>query len=282
MPGKRPNEPIDPTVGDLLYRLNSADAGAAWAEFLDRFAALIMNTANQFEFEQDRINECFLYVSEKLSDHGFRRLLKFNTGGKASFHTWLVTVVYYLCIDWHRKEFGRATLLPSIAALPVFDRMVYRYSYEQALGREACFEMLKAEFPDLTRRQLGDAMGRVHAVLTPRQRWQLSIRISKRKRSQEAGGVIYETESLPDSAPGPEFTTQTQEDEAKLKKALSGLPPEQRLALLLRFQDGMTLKAVAEITGVGDPFRARRLIQAALDDLSKRLSQVNFQNSRKN
>lgn len=46
----------------LLRRLKSADAGMAWVEFMDVYAPLIMHVAAQFEYQQDRINECFLYA----------------------------------------------------------------------------------------------------------------------------------------------------------------------------------------------------------------------------
>ena len=101
-------------IRDLLYRLNSVDSGAAWAEFIDHFAPLIMKAASQFEYEQSRSNDCFLYVCEKISDGGFRRLSRFNTRGRAGFRTWLGTVVFNLCVDWHRKEFGRVQMLPAI------------------------------------------------------------------------------------------------------------------------------------------------------------------------
>ena len=67
---------------NLLRRLKSADTGPAWVEFLDLYAPLIMQAASQFEYEQDRVNDCFLYVCEQLNDNDFRRLLKFNAAGK--------------------------------------------------------------------------------------------------------------------------------------------------------------------------------------------------------
>ena len=90
-------------ISGLLYRLNSADAGSAWAEFIDRFAPLLMSVVCQFEYGQERSNECFLYVCEELCDQQFHRLKKFKSAGKASFDTWLGTVAINLCIDWHRK-----------------------------------------------------------------------------------------------------------------------------------------------------------------------------------
>ena len=77
--------------------------GLAWAEFIEHFAPLLMNVVCQFEYGQERSNECFLYVCEELCDQQFHRLKKFKSAGKASFDTWLGTVAINLCIDWHRK-----------------------------------------------------------------------------------------------------------------------------------------------------------------------------------
>ncbi len=137
-------------ISDLLQRLNSPEAGAAWVDFVNRFAHLIMKTASQFEYRQDRSSACFLYVCEKLCDQQFRRLQKYNATGSAKFHHWLSTVVFNLCVDWHRKEFGRAVVLPAIAALPAFDQLVYRYSYEMGMGQDACYQAIKPDFPELT------------------------------------------------------------------------------------------------------------------------------------
>lgn len=131
-------------ISDLLQRLNSPEAGAAWVDLVNRFAHLIMKTASQFEYRQDRSSACFLYVCEKLCDQQFRRLQKYNTAGAAKFHNWLSTVVFNLCVDWHRKEFGRAIVLPA------FDQMVYRYSYEMGMGQDACYQAIKPDFPELT------------------------------------------------------------------------------------------------------------------------------------
>ena len=191
----------DESVAQLLHRLGSHDAGAAWLEFLDLYAPLIMYTASQFEYEQSRINECFIYACEQLNDNGFRRLLKFNTGGKARFRTWLGSVVFNLCADWHRREYGRVTLLPAISALPAFDQAVYRLVIEQGMNREACFQYLRADFPDLTRDLVTRAVARIYELLTPRQRWQICVRNRGRRqgRRQCAGAVIGSRSERPPS-----------------------------------------------------------------------------------
>lgn len=257
------------------------DAGPAWVEFLDRHAQLIMNTANQFEYEQDRINECFLFVCEKLNDDGFRRLLNFNPRGVAKFRTWLGAVVFNLCVDWHRKEFGRVTLLPAISALPAFDQSVYRLVIEQGIKKETCFQTLRADFPDLTRELVATSVRRIHSLLTPRQRWQLSVR--NRGRRQARGGPAQgRVEGLPDPGSSPETEAQTQQELEALQNAIAHLPADQRLLLKLRFQEGLSLKKIAQLKHLGDSNRAWRHIQGAINALFDQVQNKKPAEKRKN
>jgi RNA polymerase sigma factor (sigma-70 family) len=268
-------------TADLLRRLRSADAGAAWVEFLDLYAPLIMNTAGQFEYEQDRISECFLYACAQLNDNGFRRLLKFNTAGKATFRTWLGSVVFNLCVDWHRREYGRASLLPAISALPAFDQSVYRMVIEQGMGKETCFQSLKADFPDLTRELVAKAAARVYALLTPRQRWQISVRNRGRKPAY-GDPVQGRIDRLPDPAGGPEQEAQRQQELESLQIAIARLPADQRLLLRLRFQEGLTLRKIAQLKYHGDTNATWRGVEAAVDALFQRLQVERSAQQRKN
>lgn len=268
-------------IKDLLRRLNSADAGPAWAEFIDCYATLVMRTASQFEYEQKGSNECFLYVCEKLYEQQFRRLLKFNTEGAASFSNWLSTVVFNLCVDWHRSEYGRATVLPAITALPAFDQSVYRCCYEQGMTADACYEIIRPDFPGLTQDQISASLGRIHSLLTPRQRWRLNVRIRGRN-SIRKGASEVRLENIPDTAPTPEFRAQSEEEAASLKAALSKLTGDQQLLLRLRFQEGLTFERIARLEHLGNPHRARRHIQAALDALYIQLKKRKISQERQN
>ena len=251
---------------DILNRLNSAGAGSAWPEFIDLFAPVIMKSATQFDYQQGRSSECFLYVCGKLSEDGFQRLLKFKPGGKARFSTWLGAVVFNLCVDWHRKEFGRAQLLPAISGLPAFDQAVYRLCFEQCLSGETVFQTLRADFPDLTRQQLADAKARVHSLLTPRQRWRISVQLHRRRCVEKSR--YASPDLVPDTKSQPELDLQSDQQSMALKNAVSRLPGEQRLILALRFEQGLTLKKIGEVMHLGDPYRAKRHLQAALDAVS--------------
>ncbi len=260
-------------TSDLLHRLRSVDANPAWAEFVDLYSALIMKVVSQFEYGQDRDTECFLYVCEKLSDQQFRRLQKFNVAGKAKFSNWLATVVFNLCVDWHRTEFGRATVLPAITVLPAFDRLVYRHCYELGMTRDACYQTIKTDFPELTNDQLSASLRRIHSLMTPRQRWRLGLRNRRRDgTSADSSGSLLKHLEAP--GPQPDSLAQSREEIAELENALAHLTTDQRLLLHLRFQEGLTFKRIAELEQLGDPHRARRHIQTALDALYLRLQRA--------
>lgn len=254
----------DDHVETLLRRLNSADAGEAWAQFIDDYSALIMHVVVQFECSEDRAQDCFLFTCEALAAHGFRRLLSFKVGGPARFSTWLGTVVYHLCVDWHRKEFGRARLLPAVSALPGFDQQVYHLHFERGLSREECYRTLIDDMPDLERAQVAEAIARVHRALTPRQRWQAGLRLQRRHAVTHLDLDVFRAEQ-----PSPEDEALRAQQSECVKYAMATLPREQRLLLRLRYQHGMTLACIADVLRLGDPFRARRHVDDALRALSK-------------
>lgn len=254
----------DDQIESLLHRLNSSDAGAAWACFVDRYSALIMHVILQFDRREDRAQECYLFACEALAADGFRRLQKFKVGGPAKFTTWLATVVYHLCVDWHRKEFGRAQLLPSFSALPGFDQEVYRLHFERGLSREECFQTLLDDMPDLVRSQVAEAVARLHRILTPRQRWLASLRLQRQHPS-----VHLDLDAFRAEGATPEDVAHRADQAERLERAMGSLPGEQQLILRLRYQEGLTLARIADTLRLGDPFRARRHVESALDALSR-------------
>ena len=54
-----------------------------------------------------------------------------------------------------------------------------------------------------------------------------------------------------------------------LEAAMARLRPRQRLLIRLRYQQELTLEEIARLTGLPDPFRANRQIQAALEALAE-------------
>lgn len=262
------------SIDRILAGLSSNRVESAWREFLRNYSTLIMGVACQYESDKQRADDCFLFVCEKLSDDGFKRLLQFEPSRKAQFHTWLKLIVSNLCVDWHRKEFGRQRPYRAIAKLSAFDQLLYHYKNECGMSRLASFRALQLTYPDLTENQFTESICRLHTTLTPKQRWQLSVR----KRETGSAVVIDALDDrsmvteLVETSPGPEIVAQLVQAREMLAKAMSQLSHQQRLLLRLRYQEDLSLKDVADLAGLGDLHKAKRRIKEALAALSEILT----------
>lgn len=260
----------DETVIELLERLSSRRVDAAWREFLARYSPLIMHVIRRNEARDERADDCFAYVCGALSDDGFRRLRSFRTGGPAQFKTWLMAVVANLCADWRRREHGRVRPVSSVARLPELDQQVYRCIYQRGMTRNQCLLALAPSYPQLTEAAVGEINARLFALLTPQQRWRLSVRPAPLTPADGDGGEEGDdpTRDLATAGPGPDEEAAALEEAQQLQDALARLPAEQRLLLRLRYEQNLTLVEVARLTGQPDPFHAHRRIEAALDALA--------------
>lgn len=260
----------DATVTDLLARLSSGRADAAWREFLDQYSPLIKRVIQRHHADYGQAAECFTHVCGELSDGGFRRLLAFRPDGPAQFTTWLMAVVSNLCVDWRRKMLGRVRPPPHVARLPELDQQVFRCIFVRGMSRRQCVETLLPRFPELSEYTVSAINARLFASLTPQQRWQLTVRppvlqpVALGSESRDDNPVSR----VATSEPGPDDLAAELQERQRLLAALAQLPAGQRLLLRLRFEQGLTLAEVARLTGQPDPFRVNRQVQAALDALA--------------
>ena len=250
-------------IEGILHHLASEKADFGWIEFLDCYSALLRDVVRQYDSDEGRAQDCFEFVCAKLSDNGFRRLTAFKPDGPAKFQTWLTAVAANPCIDWRRSVYGRFYAPDRINDLPQLDQLVFDCFYRQGITRQECLHVLKTRFPTITIRQLSEANARIHAVLTSQQRWQLGTRKNETVSIDDPAVAVAAKDK------GPEVLVQLEQDRQRLQKAMARLEPQQRLLLQLRFQQDLTLEEVARVTGLADPFRARRNIDAALASLAK-------------
>ena len=261
-------------INSVLDQLSTAAAEKAWKEFLEDYGSLILCVVRRYERDDDRVSDCFVYICEALSKDEFRRLRRFQPDGPAQFKTWLGVVITNLCVDWRRKKFGRTRPFRAITKLPALDQLDFRCMFERGMTLQGCWHALRSQFPDLSEERLADVIAHLHSILTSRQHWLLSIRkikvmsLSEQPSSDETP-VSRDPE---DPGPGPEILVQLDEERTTLLRAMSHLTSFQRVLLRLRYQDDLTLKEIARLTGLGDPFRAKRQIQAALDALGEQLT----------
>ena len=274
----------DETVTALLERLASGRGDAAWNEFLTEYSSVLARVIRSCGVEGDRADDCFLHVCGALSDDGFRRLRSFRADGPARFRTWLMAVAANLCLDWRRRDQGRVRTVRSASRLPELDRQVYRCIYEQRMSRVQCFHVLAPQFPGLTEAGVAEVNARLFRLLTPQQRWQLTVRTPRLPPvtcpvSPEGDDDAWQ---VAQSGPGPDELAEEAQEQGNLQQALAGLPADQRLVLRLRYEQELSLVEIARLTGQPDPFRVNRSIRAALDALAAAMGARRAGSGRKN
>jgi len=246
-----------------------------WREFLDAHAPLVLQVVHLFERDADEIEDCFLYVCERLRRDDLRRIRKFRAEGAASFPTWLRAVVRRLCLDWRRHRDGRFRLPRAIARLPALEREVFRNLRLRGCSENETLHRLRALWPGLTRLELADAAARVEKCLTSRQSWLLLLR---RPRLQSLSGLPADdgAEECPDDPADPradpERDAAAHEALVALRQGLDHLPPPARLLLRLRFEQDLTPDRIAALTGLASPDQANRQIREALATLRSAMS----------
>jgi RNA polymerase sigma factor (sigma-70 family) len=256
-----------PPLETLLRDLYSPDPQDAWAEFLAEYALVIYQVARHFEADPDDAADCFQFVCEQLIDHRARRLTKFRGEGSATFSTWLRAIVRNLCIDWHRKKFGRHRPFSSVSQLPLFDQQVFRMLYQRALPPEECVTLLAAEFPNATIHQINESRSRIEGVLSSNQRWLLAQRAVGPNGHAEYSDETLE--AVRGVGPDPEAKAIENEQRKRLERAMKSLSANERLLIRLRFEEGLTLEKAASLLGLGNAQKADRQIKEILTRLRK-------------
>ncbi len=260
----------NPGIAQLLQRLASQDSPEAWGQFLTDYAPLIYDVIQSFEQDQDLAGDCFLFVCEKLCQNQFRRMRRFNPRGPARFSTWLRVVVRNLCLDWHRKEFGRQQIFQTIARLAPLDQEIFKAVYHQNLSAQDCCFRLAGRHAGLTMTGVEDSLSRIRQALTPRQLWLLQSRrprVEAIESEQEESG-----KQIADPARDPEALAVAKEQESALESALMKLEVEERLLLKLRFEQELTLSEVARLVNLKDAQTVDRRIGDILNKLRKQLA----------
>lgn len=264
----------DPSVATLQEELRSANGLAAWESFLEVYSSVLYQAATACTDDEDDAADCYLYICEHLSRNRFRRLLKFKPEGSASFATWLRVVGRNLCYDWHRAQRGRRRPFKLLQFLSVLERRVYDCRFERGLSEEETLNQLRPAFPDLGPPQLREAERRVEDSLGRRQRWILGTRQIRFFNLDAAlatdAGQDGEVQ-ISDFRSNQEVLLATREQYEQLRKSVASLSKEDRLVLQLRFEEGLSLEAIAGLVGLGDAQRAHRRIRAVLEKLRAKM-----------
>jgi RNA polymerase sigma factor (sigma-70 family) len=263
-------------IDEILHGLTSHDPQLAWDQFLEDYGTLVYQVVRYFQIDPDRASDCFQFVCEKLVANSFRRLQKFEGDGSATFSTWLRSVVRNLCIDWHRREFGRHRTLRPISRLSPFDQEVFRLIYERGMSTEESLSVLVPQFSNATPEGINRSRERIEEQLTETQRWTIAVRAADVRQSSDSNGRNAAADGailqIADPRPGPEEEVISSENRTRLKRALRSLSDQDRLLLLLRFEQELTLQQIASLLSLGNAQRADRKLKEILSIVRNQMS----------
>jgi RNA polymerase sigma factor (sigma-70 family) len=262
--------PADPFIASMLSALSSTERQSAWCAFLERYSGLIYHVVLSFDRDADRSGNSFLYVCEQLSANDFRRLRKFDVGGRATFSTWLCAVVRNLCLDWHRKEHGRYRAFGSIARRGATDQLLFEVVFRRGLSAEDAREELSRGGIELSFAAVEERIWNLRRCLSSRQLWLLSSgnTVLDSIDGEEEGNSVAEPA---DPAPDPETLASLRETHRHVSAALTSLSDSDRLLVRLRYQEGLTLRQVARLVGLKDAQTADRRLRDIIDHLRQAL-----------
>lgn len=91
----------------LLDANGSTERDSAWSAFVARYSSLILKTARQLSRDYDGAMDRYRFVLEQIRTDDFRRLRRYVEDPRAEFTSWLIVVVNRLCLDYHRRRYGR-------------------------------------------------------------------------------------------------------------------------------------------------------------------------------
>ena len=251
----------------------------AWCAFLAEQAPLILQVVHLFERDADQVQDCFLFVCERLRRDGLRRIRRFREEGPASFATWLRAVVRHLCLDWRRHRDGRFRLPRAVARLPELEQEVFRSIHLRGLSENETFHSLRALWPALTRDELSAAAARAARAVDGHFSWLLLWRRPRMLSISAAppGSDPAEGEAgLVDPRADPERDAEEHERNEALEASLAFLPARARLLVRLRFGQDLPLEEIARLTGLSGTSQVERQLRQALDDLRDAMTARGF------
>ena len=259
----------DRAIAHILRELRSQDAGDAWVEFLDLYGPVLYHTALAHSPSNDAAADCYVHICERLAENHFKRLLKFNLQGSASFTTWLRVVARNLCFDWYRSHSGRHRPFKALGNLSPLELEIYKLRFAQGSTQDETVRQVSKTYPAVAVDEIFAIEERLQRSLNSRQRWILSAR----RQTQFSAIAIAAEEAepkefeIPDPQPNQETLFATAEQQAQLRKLVASLPADERILLQLRFEQELSLDEVARLCGLGDGQRVHRRISAILRKL---------------
>ena len=180
-----------PELIRLLTAPDPPTRDAAWDAFVAAHSRLLLHTARSLNHDHDAAMDGYAYVLEALRENEYRRLRAYAADGRSKFSTWLVVVARRLCLDFHRRRYGRARD-PSVEgreARATRRRLVDLVGEELDLAGSSARSAADPDAELQVRERLG-ALDAALRGLSPGDRLLLTLRFEEDLSAREIGQVM--------------------------------------------------------------------------------------------
>jgi len=232
--------------------------------------------------DQDERMEIYVHVCKRLAADDCRRLRQYRGNGNlgaCKFTTWLAAVIFNLAREWIRSSRGRRRLFKSIKDLSRTDRLVFQFYFWEGYSVGQIAKLLRSkEHIACNVSDVNHRLASIERQLSRDHRWRLVTALLRsagpvsidRPRAEVSENFAIE---LPDRREDCGAQLERHEARGFLSRLISELPDEERLAIKLRFERGMTAREVALALGVRNYKRVYEIQGRALSKLADGLKQ---------
>jgi RNA polymerase sigma factor (sigma-70 family) len=105
--GPPSGDALPQTLVHLLDARGQVAADAAWEAFVKAHSPLLLQVARSTARSHDSTMDAYAFVLDQLREQDYRRLRGYAGHEAARFSTWLLVVARRLCVDFHRRRYGR-------------------------------------------------------------------------------------------------------------------------------------------------------------------------------
>ena len=229
---------------DWVAELERGRFDAAWDLFLDRYRRLIFAAIRHYAQDYDDVMDVFARACEALRADNLRRIRTYTDQPqhRATFSTWLVTVVRHLTVDWFRHRDGRRRLSVVAEGLPPIRRRIFELVFLDRRSHIEAYELIHTREAALTFREfLSELRATYHAISAGR-RGQIL---------RDLAPLSAEVENLPADPTEPSATGAAEQSQI-MERALNVLGPDDRMIVELFVLEELSAETVAKVLGLAN------------------------------
>ncbi len=240
-------DPSSPHDDAALVRRFQHDPDGAYTELLARYSTMLLRMIRRFMRDVDEVMEVYTSVCEKLRANDYGALRRFRADSELP--PWLSVVVANACRDRFRRHKAVSVPQSVLGRLDRLEQLVFRYYYQERFRHEDIAEVIIGKHGvECTPSDVVASIQRIDELLSVKKRWLLLAALNSNRPTlsiDEMAEDGFETMDLEDADA---FEPGLPDGDAleTLNSALETLAEEDRLLVLLRFEQDMTAVQIAD------------------------------------